>query len=70
MKIWLDDRFQMPDKTVDLLICFLEQNNGTLSKRARDKEFAALTDQEISTIEEGYISIMFNNIMRWSPVTK
>jgi len=58
MKVWLDDRFQMPDKTVDLLIRFLEQNNGTLSKRAREKEFAALTDQEINAIEESYKSIM------------
>jgi len=39
MKVWLDDIYQMPDKTVALLIRFLEQNNGTLSKRAREKEF-------------------------------
>ena len=58
MKAWLDDRFQMSDKTVDLLIRFLEQNNGRLSKRAREKEFAALTDQEINAIEENYKNIM------------
>jgi Fic family protein len=58
MKTWLDDRFQMSDKTVDLLIRFLEQNNGTLSKRAREKEFAALNDQEINAIEESYKNIM------------
>ncbi|HUX93772.1 MAG TPA: hypothetical protein VMV36_08185 [Ignavibacteriaceae bacterium] len=40
MKVWLDDLYQMPDKTVALLIRFLELNNGTLSKRAREKEFA------------------------------
>ena len=34
-----DDEFEMPDKTVTLLVYFLEQNNGTLSKRAREKEF-------------------------------
>jgi Fic family protein len=35
MKAWLDDNYEMPDKTVALLIRFLEQNNGTLSTRAR-----------------------------------
>ena len=34
MKGWLDDNFEMPDKTVALLIIFLDQNNGVLSKRA------------------------------------
>lgn len=57
-KNWLDDRFQMSDKIVDLLIRFLEQNNGTLSKRAREKEFAALTDREMKAIKENYKNIM------------
>lgn len=30
---------------------FLEQNNGTLSKRAKEKEFSKLTDEEVSAIE-------------------
>src|SRR3989304_8478908 len=54
MKTWLDDRFQMPDKTVALLIRFLEQNKGTLSKRAKEKEFAQLTKDEVKDIEEKY----------------
>lgn len=54
MKSWLDDLFQMPDKTVALLIRFLEQNNGTLSKRAMEKEFANLTNQEVVDIENSY----------------
>ena len=45
MKAWLDDNYEMPDKTVALLIRFLEQNNGSLSKRARIKEFSVLTDR-------------------------
>jgi len=57
MKSWLDDTFQMPDKTVALLIRFLEQNNSTLSKRAREKEFADLTDSEIRDIEKQYLLI-------------
>jgi len=54
MKNWLDDRFQMPDRTVALLLRFLEQNNGLLSKRARDKEFVELTEEEVKEIEQNY----------------
>lgn len=54
MKAWLDDLFQMPDKTVALLLRFLEQNNGLLSKRARDKEFVELTEEEVKEIEQNY----------------
>jgi hypothetical protein len=54
MKDWLDDHFQMPDKTVALLIRFLAQNNGKLSLRAREKEFVAITDNEVVEIEEAY----------------
>jgi Uncharacterized conserved protein len=59
MKTWLDDVFQMPDKTVNLLIRLLEQNNGILSKRAKEKEFNMLTDSEIKDIEEQY-NVHFN----------
>jgi hypothetical protein len=54
MKLWLDNSYQMPDKMVALLIRFLEQNDGSLSKRAKEKEFASLTDQEVKEIEENY----------------
>jgi hypothetical protein len=54
MKSYLDDVFQMPDKTVALLIRFLEQNNGRLSKRAIEKEFSVLTEEEIKNIEDSY----------------
>jgi len=54
MKGWLDDRFQMPDKTIALLIRFLAQNNGKLSQRAKEKEFAAITEKEVEQIEEVY----------------
>jgi Fic family protein len=57
MKIWLDDHFQMPDNIVALLFRFLEQNKGTLSKRAREKEFEELTDNEVKGIEEFYQSL-------------
>ena len=58
MKAWIDDRFEMPDKVVSLLIRFLWQNNGILSKRAREKEFAALTESEVKEIEEKYKEVM------------
>ena len=54
MKAWLDDRFEMPDIMVAMLIRFLEQNNGTLSKRAREKEFKDLASDEILEIEQSY----------------
>lgn len=57
MKAWLDDKFEMPDKTVALLIRFLDQNNGILSSRARKKEFVVLTNDEVQLIEKQYKTI-------------
>ncbi|MFZ4544372.1 MAG: Fic family protein [Saprospiraceae bacterium] len=58
MKAWLDDSFQMPDNTVALLIRFLEQSNGAFSKRAREKEFKDLTEDEAGEIENQFQKIM------------
>lgn len=44
----------MPEKTVHLLNTFLRQGEGKLSKRARTKEFAALTDDEVGYVERVY----------------
>ena len=60
MKEYLDDTFEMPDKTVAILIRFLEQNNGQLSKRRREKEFSALTDEEVRDIENRYQDTFIN----------
>lgn len=60
MKSWLDDRFQMPDKMVALLVRFLEQNGGVLSKRAVEKEFSGLTNEEVKEIEGRYV-LYFND---------
>lgn len=54
MKGYLDDQFEMPDRMVALLVLFLEQNDGKLSKRARTREFDALTDEEVREIENRY----------------
>ena len=44
----------MPDRTLDNLFGFLRQNHGRLSKRARENEFAALTEDETRRIEQAY----------------
>lgn len=50
----VEDIVDMPDNTVDLLFCFLRQSDGTLSNRAREREFAELTDDEVARIEATY----------------
>jgi len=57
MKRYLDDNFEMPDKTVALLIRFLEQNGGQLSKGVRMKEFETLNNKEVRAIESRYQQI-------------
>jgi hypothetical protein len=47
----------MPERTIDLLFRFLHQNNGTLSRRAREQEFANLTDGEAAATEQAYREI-------------
>ena len=39
---------------MDLLFRFLRQNEGALSKRAREREFSPLTDAEAAQIETIY----------------
>jgi len=56
-KRYLDNHFEMPDKMVAILVRFLEQNDGVLSKRVLKKEFSALKEEEIKKIEENYNNI-------------
>ncbi|SFF19160.1 Fic family protein [Sunxiuqinia elliptica] len=56
-KRFIDDQFEMPDKLVASLVRFLEQNNGTLSKRALSREFKALKVTEVKVIEKLYREI-------------
>jgi len=60
-KQYLEDKFEMPDKLVALLVLFLEQNNGSFSKRAKENEFVLLNEDEISQIENEYC-ITFNTV--------
>jgi len=56
-KGWLDDHIPMPDKMVSLIVVFLSQNQGRLSRRALDKEFADLEHDEVQLIERKYNDI-------------
>jgi hypothetical protein len=53
-KKYIDTDFEMPDKLIATLVRFLQQNNGVLSKRAREKEFAMLTEKEVTKIEKAF----------------
>ena len=44
----------MPDSLMDLLFRFLQQNDGHLSRRARTKEFDALSEEEVFKVEKIY----------------
>jgi Fic family protein len=61
LKVAVTERFDMADHTVDLLVGFLDQNNGVFSKRAKEKEFKAFTDAERSELESLYASIFGEN---------
>ena len=50
----------MPDRLSDLLCRFLRQNRGTLSRRGRTREFAALTGAEIVRIESLYREVFLD----------
>ncbi len=45
------DLVEMPDRMAQNLVLFIRQNDGTLSKRRREKEFEALTDEEVPALE-------------------
>ena len=53
----IDAEFEMPDRLLALLVNFLSQNNGVLSKRATEKEFSELSQKEVETIERLYSEI-------------
>lgn len=50
----VEEIVDMPARTVDLLHRFLRQNGGHLSRRAREREFAALSDGEVARVETLY----------------
>jgi hypothetical protein len=52
---------EMPEHRFDLMMGFLRQNGGSFSKRAREKEFGALTDDEVSAIETIYADLLHDH---------
>ncbi len=52
---------EMPERTIDLLFRMLRQNKSKLSKRAREKEFSALTAAEVRRIEDAYAAAFDDN---------
>jgi hypothetical protein len=46
------DIVEMPDNLAENLVLMILQNNGKLAKRRRQKEFQALTDAEVSALEQ------------------
>ena len=61
-KQYLDEEFEMPDKLIAILVRFLDQNAGNLSKRAKEKEFVSLNDKEVTAIERRYTAIFRPNL--------
>lgn len=57
LKTVINSHLDMPENKVDLLISFLHQGKGVLSKRALEKEFFPLTEVEKSFLEKAYLNI-------------
>lgn len=56
-RVFMEEEFDMPDIFISVLVRFLEQNRGILSKRAKEKEFSMLTEREVKRIEATYTEI-------------
>ena len=54
LRAGIENMIDMPERTLNNLFGLLRQNDGRLSKRARESEFAALTEDEIAKIEQLY----------------
>jgi len=61
LKAAIKEQFGMPDNLMSLLIRFLEQNNGKLSKRAMSSEFKSLSPDEGQRLETLYATIFKTN---------
>ena len=60
-KRFIDNKFEMPDNLISLLVGFLEHGKGKLSKRAMNNEFNKLTVDEISSIEKQFQLVFLEN---------
>lgn len=57
----IEKMVDMPERTLNNLLGFLQQNEGRLSKRARENEFAELTPDEVTKIDELYQAAFSND---------
>lgn len=53
----IDQYIELPDNYISLMVKFLDQNDGSFSKRAKNKEFKKLSLKEIQQIENFYKQI-------------
>jgi len=60
MTQFINEYTSLPDTKVDLLIKFLDQNGGKLSKKKKEKHFEELGDQELNILEENFEEIFIN----------
>jgi hypothetical protein len=56
-KRFIDNKYEMPDNMISLLVGFLEQGKNQLSKRSLKKEFPALSEKEVEEIESQFKDI-------------
>ena len=58
----IEGMIDMPEWTIDLLFRFLNQNDGKLSNKAKEREFAALNIDEMAQVEAIYADIFLSNM--------
>lgn len=63
MKYAIAERIDMPDYLASILITILYQNNGKLSKRAIEKEFSLLSQEECGELERLYGEIFGDAVL-------
>lgn len=56
-RIRIESIIDMPENTLNLLFRFLRQNQGRLSKRAKEKEFASFSQDEVRLVESIYAEL-------------
>jgi Fic family protein len=61
-KAQIEAFLEMPDRKIDLLFRFLQQEHGRLSKRAIENEFDGITPDEIEAVETVYRDIFSQRI--------
>ncbi|HRE32271.1 MAG TPA: hypothetical protein PLD88_09890, partial [Candidatus Berkiella sp.] len=59
MKSFVENYIEMPDRLVNLLIIFLQQGEGKLSKRAKENEFSSLTPEEVNALETKFAAVFY-----------